>query len=49
MEDEKRGMVRRRIQAGRRKVGDKSEAGRRQVGEISLKRAFERNAESGIS
>jgi hypothetical protein len=38
-----------RSEEGRRQVGGKSEEGRRKVGEISLKRAFETDTESGIS
>jgi len=36
-------MIRRRIKAGRRQVGGRSEAGRRQSGEISLKWVLELN------
>jgi hypothetical protein len=41
-------MIRGWIQEGRRQVGGRAEGGRRQVGGISLKWAFERNAESKI-
>jgi len=48
MDDETRGMIRGRVQAGRTQVGCRTEGGRRQVGGISLNWALEWGQQSGI-